>query len=80
MGSGGWIPVKKDEAGWIVIHMAHSATRAEELAHLLAREGFMVKTRVVAGVLSAGDHVIEVLALPSEAKEARDFLMETGQA
>ena len=68
----------KTKAMWVVISMAHSESRAKAAYELLTREGFMVKTRVVAKTLSSGEACYELLALTSEAKEARDLLQESG--
>lgn len=54
---------------WVVIHMAHSLRQAERMEELLTREGFMVRTRP-----AGEENCYEVLALTSEAREARDIL------
>lgn len=63
---------------WVIIHMAHGEERARVVFELLTHEGFMVKTRPVAKALSPSVQCFEVLALTSEAQEARDFLRESG--
>lgn len=63
---------------WVIIHMAHSEARANAAVDLLTREGFMVKTRPVNRALGSGEACYEVLALTSEAKEARDILQDMG--
>ncbi len=68
---------KRKEAGWVVIHMAHTQQRAEQIERLLDGEGFLIRVRPVARALS-GDSCFEVLSLSSEAKEARDLLQERG--
>ena len=70
--------MKSTGAVWVVIHMAHSEQRSEIILDLLTKEGFMITVRPVSRTLSAGDACYEVLALASEAKEARDFLQEAG--
>lgn len=70
--------MKQGEPAWVVIHMAHSEKRACAAVDALTREGFLVKSRTVSRALSAGDNCFEVLALKSEAKEARDLLQEMG--
>lgn len=70
--------MKADSSKWIVIQMARSAEQAETLQRLLADEGFMVRVRPVARQLASGDNYHEVMALSSEAQEARDFLLEKG--
>ena len=69
--------MQKNESLWVVIHMAHSQERADQALELLTREGFMVKVRPVNRALGA-EACYEVLALNSEAKEARDLLHEMG--
>ena len=66
----------KIEARWVVIHMAHSEERAREIQEALTREGFMVDARPVSG--DVGAQVYEILALSSEAREARALLSELG--
>ncbi|MEF9894313.1 MAG: hypothetical protein RSJ41_07130 [Clostridia bacterium] len=70
--------MKKLEPVWVIIHMAHTQQRADQAVELLTREGFMVKARPVARALSSGDTCYEVIALSSEAKEARDILRDAG--
>jgi hypothetical protein len=54
--------------------MAHSEARANKARTILEDEGFVVQLRAVA--VSQADNCFEVTVLPSEAKEARDFLNE----
>ncbi len=70
--------MNKRDAAWIIIHMAHSEEKANAIVDQLTREGFLVKARPVARALSAGEVCFEVLALTSEAKEARDVIQEMG--
>lgn len=69
--------MKKRTALWVVIHIAHSEQKAFEIRDRLTREGFMVDVRPVSG--EAGGQVFEVLALSSEAREARSLLAGTGE-
>jgi hypothetical protein len=57
--------------------MAHSERRAEDAQALLTREGFMVRIRPVAKTL-AGECCFELMAIKTEAKEAREVLQENG--
>lgn len=66
----------KIEARWVVIHMAHSEDKARQIQERLTQEGFLVNTRPVAGDIGA--QVYEILALSSEAREARSLLSELG--
>lgn len=70
--------MKADDSKWVVIQMARSADQAEQLKRMLTEEGFMARVRPVARQLASGDNYHEVMALSSEAQEARDFLMEKG--
>jgi hypothetical protein len=64
--------VHNKDSLWVVIHMTHSLGQAEHMKELLTREGFMVRTR------PAGEEsYYEVLALTSEAREARDILQDS---
>lgn len=56
--------------------MIHGEARAREACDRLAGEGFMVQLRAVSG--EADETVYEVLALSSEAREARSLLLEWG--
>ncbi len=67
---------KKTAALWVVIQMAHSEERARVIQEKLTQEGFMVNIRPVSG--EAGAQVYEILALSSEAREARSLLTELG--
>ncbi len=62
---------------WTVIHIAANRAQAEMLKGLLESEGLMSEVRP-AGISILGDGVFEVLALESEAVEAREILSETG--
>ena len=68
--------MKRKTALWVVIHMARSEERARAIQEKLTREGFMVDIRPAPG--EAGGQVFEVLALSSEAREARSLLAELG--
>lgn len=63
---------------WMVIHMTKSETAANDAKDCLAQEGFMVKLRPVYRAVSAQDNYFELLALRSEAEEARQLLVERG--
>jgi hypothetical protein len=62
---------------WTVIHIAANRVQAEMLKGLLESEGLMSEVRP-AGISMLGDGDFEVLALESEAEEAREILCETG--
>ncbi|MBO4297761.1 MAG: glutamate decarboxylase [Clostridia bacterium] len=64
----------KKTAFWVVIHIAHSEEKALEIREKLTQEGFMVDIRAVSG--DAGAQVYEILALSSEAREARSMMAE----
>ncbi len=61
---------------WIVIHMVHGEETAARAEQMLRQEGFMVLVRPVSG--GAGEALMEICALPSEAKEARSVLIQHG--
>ncbi len=65
----------KREARWVVIHIAHSEEKAREIKDRLTREGFLVDMRPVS---DAGAQVFEIIALSSEAREARSLLSALG--
>ena len=62
---------------WTVIHIAVNRAQAEMMKGLLESEGLMADVRP-AGISMLGDGLFEVMALESEAEEARDILCETG--
>ena len=66
----------KREARWVVIQMAHSEEKARAIRERLTQEGFLVEVRPVSG--DVGAQVFEILALSSEAREARSLLAELG--
>ncbi len=68
--------MKKKTAVWVVIQVAHSEEKASEMQERLTREGFMIQIRPAAGDVSG--QMYEVLALSSEAREARALLAELG--
>lgn len=71
--------MRQSNSPWVVIQVAHSQARAEAAQGLLIREGFMVKIRPVNKALSTGGVCLyEIMALTSEAEEARDLLQENG--
>ena len=70
--------MKQKSARWIVIHMAHSRARADEIEARLTEEGFWVQLRPVGGSSESDEQVFEVLTLPSEARAARSVLMRAG--
>lgn len=70
--------MRKHDSLWVVIHMAHSLKRCDAAVELLSGEGFMVRSRLIDKALDGGEDCYEILALNSEAKEARDFLRERG--
>ena len=70
--------MKKNAARWVVISMVHGEDRALEAEQMLTREGFMVRLHSVYGENETGEQLYEVMALSSEAKEARQMLLEKG--
>ncbi len=68
--------MKKKTALWVVIQMAHSEEKASEMQEKLTQEGFLIRIRPVSG--DVGGQVYEILALSSEAREARALLAELG--
>jgi len=70
--------MKRKGAQWIVIHMAHSRTRADEIQQRLTAEGFWVQLRPVSGGTDSQEQVFEVLTLSSEARAARSTLIRMG--
>ena len=68
--------MERNAARWVVIHMAHSEESAMEIRDRLKGEGFMIDVRPVSG--EVGAQVFEILALSSEAREARTLLTELG--
>ena len=62
---------------WTVIHIAANRAQADMMKGLLESEGLMADVRP-AGISMLGDGLFEVMALESEAEEARDILCETG--
>lgn len=63
---------------WVVIHMARTKSQSDAAARLLRDEGFVVKTRSIDKAYDYGGDCHELLALYSEAKQARDLLHEAG--
>ncbi|NMC31120.1 MAG: DUF2007 domain-containing protein [Veillonellaceae bacterium] len=62
---------------WTVIHIAANRAQADMLKSLLESEGLMADIRP-AGISMLGDGLFEVMALESEAEEARDILNDIG--
>ena len=58
---------------WRVIYMAHSLQVLKSIEELLRGEGFLVRRREESG---AGAY--ELCVLESEAREARQFILEKG--
>ena len=69
--------IAKQDGNWVVIHIARGAAKADRACDVLSGEGFVAKRRPVSG-LDGDDGLQEVLALSSEAKEARATLIEKG--
>ena len=63
-------------AQWKVIHMAHSEKNAKEILALLEREGFLARGKQVYRTVSSEENYYEIMALGSEAVEARQLLIE----
>ena len=70
--------MNRKSAVWVVIQMARSEKRARDILDRLSGEGFLINLRAVPGEISQGEQVYEVLALSSEAKEARALLIRWG--
>lgn len=66
----------KKSAVWVVIQMVHGERKARETREKLTGEGFMIQIRSLSG--ESEEQVYEVLALSSEAREARKALLEWG--
>ena len=62
---------------WTVIHIAANRAQADMLKSLLESEGLMADFRP-AGISMLGDGLFEVMALESEAEEAREILSDIG--
>jgi hypothetical protein len=56
--------------------MVQSETAADKACVLLRNEGFLVKARPVYRSVGSDENYFELLALRSEAQEARKFLLE----
>lgn len=63
-------------AEWKVIHMARSEKNAESVLRLLEREGILARSRQVYRTVSSDENYYEILVLGSEAREARQLLIE----
>ncbi len=63
---------------WVVIYIVHGEAGAEAARALMDREGFLCRIEPIAKGASGGEACYEVLALPTEAQEARDTLQENG--
>ena len=62
---------------WTVMHIAANRAQADMLKSLLESEGLMADIRP-AGISMLGDGLFEVMALESEAEEAREILSDIG--
>ena len=62
---------------WKVIHIAANRAQADMVKSLLESEGLMADIRP-AGISMLGDGLFEVMALESEAEEAREILSDIG--
>jgi|GEM_PF-3091907 len=69
--------LKGSGADWLVIHIAQGGDQAQALIAALTAEGFLVRSEP-AGKPGMGENAIEILALQSEAREARNFLLDSG--
>lgn len=63
---------------WVVIYIAHGESNANAIRELMDREGFLCRIEPIARAASSGEACYEVMALPTEAQEARDTLQESG--
>ena len=62
---------------WTGIHIAANRAQADMVRSLLESEGLMADIRP-AGISMLGDGLFEVMALESEAEEAREILSDIG--
>ena len=62
---------------WTVIHIAANRAQADMVRSLLESEGLMADIRPT-GISMLGDGLFEVMALESEAEEAREILSDIG--
>ena len=69
--------MKRKHSDWIVIHMVHGLSRAEAIERRLTEEGFWVRLRAV-GTGNPEEQFFEILALPSEAREAQQLILRAG--
>lgn len=67
------------EAHWVVIHMARSQQLAQKARDLLTGEGLMVRMRPVYRNVPDEENYFEILAIKSEACEARALLLDLRQ-
>ena len=68
--------MKRKTTDWIVIHVAHNRTRAEEIEQKLTMEGCWVRIRPIGS--TSDDQLFEILTLPSEARTAQMLIMRMG--
>ncbi len=61
---------------WVVIYIAHGEAAVAAIRNLMDREGFLCRIEPITA--SGGEVCYEVMALPTEAQEARDTLHESG--
>lgn len=69
---------RDDDSLWMVVHMAHGRHHADNVEALLQAEGFLVKRRQLDRSVSETDGTFELRVLASEAREAREFLVDKG--
>ena len=62
---------------WLVVYIANGKRQADEIARLLASEGFLPRVCPLGGAAS-DSAAFELRVLACEAAEARDFLMDSG--
>ena len=63
---------------WMVIHMAKSRALAKAIGQRLEREGFLARLNPVYRAVSDEENYFELMVPESEAKEARQVLVDDG--
>ena len=70
--------MKKSETAWVVVYMSQRRDEAQRAMDALAAEGFLVRMYPEGAESASG--AFEIKCLQSEAREARDLLVEKGFA
>lgn len=63
---------------WVVVTLAKSKDSAKSIEALLSTEGILVKIKPLYKNVSEDENYYEIHVLESEAREAREILMEKG--